>query len=54
VRRWVLIAIENVLPRDVAITRLTAVKDQLRHADAKTAVQAALERLSQRSESGHP
>ena len=54
VRRWSLIAIENVLPRDAAITRLTAVRDQLRHADARAAIQAALDRLAQRSESGHP
>jgi len=54
VRRWALIAIENALPRDVAITRLTAVKDQMRHADAKQAVQRALERLSRRSGSGSP
>jgi len=54
VRRWALAAIENILPRDLAIPRLTAVQNQLRHTDAKQAVQRALERLSQRSDSGHP
>jgi HEAT repeat protein len=54
VRRWAVVAIENALPRDVATARLAAVQNQLRHADAKTAVQQALERISRRSESGHP
>ncbi len=54
VRRWTLIALENVLPRDLTISRLTAVQNQMRHADAKEAVQRTLDRLSKQGPSGNP
>jgi len=48
VRRWALIAMENALPDSLATSRLAGVHDKLTHADARDAVQHALERLSQR------
>ena len=54
VRRWALTAITNVLPDTVAAARLTAVKDQLRHADSKAAVQKAIDQLSARRGTGGP
>lgn len=54
VRRWALMAIENILPHNVVTTRLTALKDQLRHADARAAVQHTLDRLSRSGASAPP
>lgn len=46
VRRWALEALENILPPEVATTRLNAVRDRLRHSDARAAVGRVLERLA--------
>jgi aminopeptidase N len=46
VRRWALYAITSVLPHTVARQRLTALADQLRYDDTKSAVRRALERLA--------
>ncbi|HSD32685.1 MAG TPA: M1 family aminopeptidase [Gemmatimonadales bacterium] len=46
VRRWALIAMENALPPTVATERLTAVRDRLKYAETREAVQQALERLA--------